>query len=135
MKDFFTDVLFRLKTVQGELSTTEFARRCGIPQQTMDNQIRGARRTSIEVVAAVARAFGVSADWLLGLTDERVPRGGKPSVTASGAGAVAAGGSMKNVRTAPQECPRCVDKDATIAAQAETIRMQAETISRLITNK
>ena len=124
----------RLKEVRNSLSQNEFAKTLGIPQTSYSRYESGKNEPDYELLVAICRTFGVSADWLLGLTDERVPRGGNPSVTASGVGAVAAGGNMRNVRTA-QECQRCAEKDATIATQAETIRMLTDTISKLAANR
>lgn len=44
----------------------------GLGYHTLDN-IRRGRRPHAETLKALCRALGVSADWLLGLTDQRSP--------------------------------------------------------------
>jgi len=68
----FQELLFRLKSIQGEMTTAEFARRIGVKQQTLDCYIRGLRKPSLELVVRVCSSFGVSADWLLGLPEHGV---------------------------------------------------------------
>ena len=53
----------------------EFAVRCGVkPQQLSRYERVGGQLPGAETLATFAREAGVSADWLLGLTDERTPR-------------------------------------------------------------
>jgi transcriptional regulator with XRE-family HTH domain len=52
----------------------EFAVRCGVkPQQLSRYERVGGQLPGAEALATFAREAGVSADWLLGLTDERTP--------------------------------------------------------------
>ena len=69
----FSDIVSRIRAVQGEHSTVEFARRLGMTQQTVDLYLKEARKPSLEFVLKVCSTFDVSADWLLGLTDDRAP--------------------------------------------------------------
>ena len=62
----------RLKELQGGNSVSAFARLADIPQPSMDKYLKG-RLPSIEILIKIACRFGVAADWLLGLTDERKP--------------------------------------------------------------
>ena len=62
----------RLKELQGGNSVSAFARLADTPQPSMDKYLKG-RLPSIEILIKIACRFGVSADWLLGLTDERKP--------------------------------------------------------------
>ena len=62
----------RLREMRGAVSGREFARRCGIMSQSLskyereDGPLPGA-----EMLRAMCLAAGVSADWVLCLTDER----------------------------------------------------------------
>lgn len=53
-----------------ELSGTEIAERLGISAQYYYSIERGARTLSAEIAAQLAKIFGVSADYLLGLSDD-----------------------------------------------------------------
>lgn len=64
----------RLREARGALTGREFARRCGIKAQSLSRYERiGGQLPGAELLATFARTAGVSADWLLGLTDERTP--------------------------------------------------------------
>ncbi len=65
------DFLSRLASLQGEMSTSAFARLLGINQKTLDHLVKGERKPSVEVVIAVCRKMHVSANWLLGLPETR----------------------------------------------------------------
>ena len=68
----------RLNELRGSSSVSAFARRAEIPQPSMDKYLKG-RVPSIETLIRIACRFGVSSDWLLGLTDERAPGTGTAS--------------------------------------------------------
>jgi transcriptional regulator with XRE-family HTH domain len=64
----------RLREARGALTGREFARRCGIKAQSLSRYERiGGQLPGAELLATFARTAGVSADWLLGLTDKRTP--------------------------------------------------------------
>ena len=66
MQKYFDKFLLRLKELQGGESVSAFARRLGMPQNTLDCYMRGARKPSVELLTRVCDNRGVSADWLLG---------------------------------------------------------------------
>lgn len=62
------DILSRLKEIIAfsGLSVRAFAMKCGIPQKTLDNQVKGLRGISLETFVSIAHAFPeISAEWLL----------------------------------------------------------------------
>ena len=62
------DILTRLKEIvaYGGMSIRALAIRSGIPQKTLDNQIKGLRGISIETVVSILQAYPeISAEWLL----------------------------------------------------------------------
>ena len=67
----FKIILKRLKDLQGENSVSSFARFLEMPQKTVDTYINGQRKPSVEFIMRVCSKCHVSADWLLGLSDER----------------------------------------------------------------
>lgn len=71
--DVFID---RMNELKGSMNVSAFARKAGIPQPSMDKYLKG-RLPSIEILQSLCCRFGVSSDWLLGLSDER--GGGTPA--------------------------------------------------------
>lgn len=65
--------LTRLKDIQGDLSVSAFARYLEMPQKTVDAYFKEQRKPSVEFVVRVCSKCGVSADWLLGLSETREP--------------------------------------------------------------
>ena len=67
--------LFRSRLLQGlaerGLSQSELTRSVGVDRSTISQLLggAGARLPNAQIVAECAAALGVSADWLLGLTD------------------------------------------------------------------
>lgn len=61
----------RLIELQGENTVTAFARYLEIPQNTLDCYIKGRRKPSVELILRVCKKCGVSADWLLGISEDR----------------------------------------------------------------
>lgn len=62
------DILSRLKEIIAfsGLSVRAFAMKCGIPQKTLDNQVKGLRGISLETIISVAHTFPeISSEWLL----------------------------------------------------------------------
>ena len=68
-------ILERLNELRGTASVTSFANSLGIQQRTLDRYLKGETKLSLELVLTVLSRTGVSADWLLGLSDERAPGG------------------------------------------------------------
>jgi hypothetical protein len=83
----------RILELVGEQKPAKFAKNCGIPQQTFDNYIHG-RTPNADNIVKICSTNGVSADWLLGLSDSRNPG---TSVTASGGSAAASHNSTATV--------------------------------------
>lgn len=71
MNNFLKKFFDRLDAVRADRTVTEFARDCGINQPTMFNYHRRTRVPSIETLAQICITNMISADWLLGFTDER----------------------------------------------------------------
>ena len=67
----FSVTISRMKSLQGNMSVAAFARYIGIPQKTLDSCIKGERKPSVEIVMHICARCDCSADWLLGLSDER----------------------------------------------------------------
>lgn len=65
------DVISRILEVKGDESVNSFAKRLGVNQKTLDHVVKGERKPSVSLIAAIAKACEVSTDWLLGLTDEK----------------------------------------------------------------
>lgn len=61
----------RLKTLIGDGSVSAFARKVGLKQASVDRYVKEVHAPNAEAICAVATHFGVSADWLLGLSDNQ----------------------------------------------------------------
>lgn len=71
MNNFLKNFFDRIDAVRADRTVTEFARDCGINQQTMFNYNKRTRVPSVETLAQICTTNVVSADWLLGFTDKR----------------------------------------------------------------
>lgn len=58
---------------QKDISGTEVAEKLGISAQYYYNIERGKRNLSAEIAVELSKLFGVSSDYLLGLTDDPLP--------------------------------------------------------------
>ena len=77
----------RLRELRGDVSQEDLALKIGTKQTTLSNWERGFREPNFNGLALISTSCEVSADWLLGLSDER---GGVSSV----------GGDAEKVRMA-----------------------------------
>ena len=66
-------ILEKVKSCQNGMSVSSFARFLGMNQQTVYYYLNGDRKMSLDFVYTICEKCGVSADWLLGLSDERSP--------------------------------------------------------------
>ena len=66
MKNIFPD---RLRALRGTTSQTDFAQKIGVKQTSYSSWERGVKDPGAQTIAQIASTFGVSADWLLGLSD------------------------------------------------------------------
>ena len=53
------------------MSQTDFAQKLGVKQTSYSSWERGIKDPLAQTLAQIASTLGVSADWLLGLSDER----------------------------------------------------------------
>jgi len=68
----------RLRELRGPSSQSEMANAVGIKWQSWARYERGDVAPGAEILANICRAHAVSADWLLGLNDERGVSAAKP---------------------------------------------------------
>ena len=64
-------VVRRIKELLGPNTETSMAKFLGIPQVTLNYCLAGKRKPSLELVFHICDKYKVSADWLLGLSNER----------------------------------------------------------------
>ena len=99
----------RLKKARGTASQAAFSKAAGISRAALANYEADIREPDLATFRSIAEAAGVSADWLLGMTnDSATDRGGVTNTaTASGDGAqAAAGGTIQNGDPATSEILR-----------------------------
>ena len=58
-----------LKSLIGEMSISEFARKVGIPQQTISRYLLGQREITLTNLCKIADYFGEDIDYLIGRKD------------------------------------------------------------------
>ena len=68
MKNVLAD---RLRALRGSMSQTDFALKLGVKQTSYSSWERGIKDPLAQTLAQIANTLGVSADWLLGLSDVR----------------------------------------------------------------
>ena len=61
----------RLRALRGSMSQTDFALNLGVKQTSYSSWERGIKDPLAQTLAQIASTLGVSADWLLGLSDVR----------------------------------------------------------------
>lgn len=74
-KDRFPKFRERFRKLQGDRTNTEFADFLGMSRQTVGFYCNGDRIPDALGIKTIAEKCGVSADWLLGLSDERAVNG------------------------------------------------------------
>jgi plasmid maintenance system antidote protein VapI len=70
-------IIDRIKEVTTGRSVKSVAEEIGLPQTSLNAYMTGRHKITIELIKQISATFGVSADWLLGLSDDR---GGASSV-------------------------------------------------------
>lgn len=66
-----TEVKDRLIELQGHRSAEQFGKDLGVSRQTINYWLKGDRTPSAENIKTICTKDGVSADWLIGLSDIR----------------------------------------------------------------
>ena len=90
-------IILRLKELRGEEPQAKFAASLELPQQTYSRYESGKSEPPLALLKDIALKFGVSADWLLGLTDKRGASVSATNSTVAAFGASVTGG----------DCSRC----------------------------
>ena len=98
----------RLLELVGDQPVAAFARFIGIGQNSIDRYLKMQRTPNGDAIRQIAQAANVSADWLLGLSDQRSAlRPAEYPLHAADPPARVAEGP-------PHACPCCADKDRQI---------------------
>ena len=66
MKNVLPD---RLRALRGTESQAEFASKIGVKQTSYSSWERGVKDPAAQTIVKIASTFGVTTDWLLGLSD------------------------------------------------------------------
>ena len=81
----------RLESLREGETQKGFAKSLGIPINTYTNWVRGIREPSMSAIINLCTHLGVSADWLLGLSE----RGGSAVNAPNNSGAIAVGANAR----------------------------------------
>lgn len=90
----------RLRIMRGTESQTAFAGRLGLKQAIYSHYETGRKNPSLDVLVLIARALGVTADYLLGLSDDPGQRRA-PSISAGDNATVVVGSGNRVTGGAP----------------------------------
>lgn len=104
-KNFACAIGGRLKTLRGSASQALTAKSFGIAQQTYAGWENDKSRPDITELRGIAESYGVSADYLLGLTDDPTPaskRTATGAVTVNGHGNAVANGNGNHLTQATE---------------------------------
>lgn len=118
----------RLRELRASLSQAEFARKIGVKQTTYSSWERGIKEPSYETLGCVSRQFGVSTDWLLGLTADRAGHSADviaPEIASRIDGLEREVDRLRAVNAALMEAFANVGRGATIASAPATARRRS----------
>lgn len=99
----------RLRELRGNVKQADFCERIGMNVKAYSHYETGRNLPTIEIIAAICKATGVTADYLLGI---HTPADSPPPTLAERPPAY---------NTGHEPCPNCVAKDRTIAHLAATL--------------
>jgi transcriptional regulator with XRE-family HTH domain len=105
MKKIFSK---RLLELVGDQPVAAFARFVGIGQNSIDRYLKMQRTPNGDAIRQIAQAANVSADWLLGLSDQRA------ALRPAEYPLHAADPPARVAESPPPACPCCADKDRQI---------------------
>lgn len=125
MKNTFSN---RLKKLRGKLSQSDFAAKIGTKQTTYSSWERGNKEPSLEVVSQISTLFGVTTDYLLGLTDIPTAVAATGSVNVSGHSNNVANGHGSTVKT----CHTADDNAEKLEALTARVKLLELAISQQI---
>ena len=72
----YTNVVERIKSLQGSLTNTQLANNLKMTPQTVDLYMKQQRKPSVEFICNICSYFNVTSDWLLGLQTTNATVGG-----------------------------------------------------------
>lgn len=123
----------RLKITRGDATMAEFAKKIGVSFKTYQHYEYGTRDPSLEFIEKLSSVSGVSADWLLGLSDTRKP-GAAPVVTVTGGltGGLVASGTGNATVHAPPSAPASPSETSRLLGIIESQQRVIETLSRAV---
>ena len=99
----FEEVINRVKTLISGKPIKQFAADIGMTQQTVALYMNGERKPSLEFIYNICCTFGVSSDWLLGISTDNAP-----TVRAGDGAAVNIGSGSANAANC-KDCPILLD--------------------------
>jgi transcriptional regulator with XRE-family HTH domain len=59
----------RIRELRGNATQEEFAKRCGVSTPTVSDWENAYRTTTAYILCQICDEYGISCDWLLGLSD------------------------------------------------------------------
>lgn len=115
---------YRLRTVRGERTKQAFAKSLGIPQNSYLRYEDPNDKTlpKVDIVRKIVSLCGVSADWLLGLSDQmHTDQHATPMPQAGLSAADPREGTYLESHPPPARCPRCEALQAQVDKLVDTL--------------
>ena len=87
----------RIRELMEDASQRDFSDKIGVKQTSLSRWLTAGQDPSASTIRLIATACNVSADWLLGLSDERTPpKGNNASASGTHGVAIASSGTIHN---------------------------------------
>ena len=120
----------RIRSMIGEGTVSGFARRVGLKQAAIDRYVKCVRSPNIDAVKTIASACGVSADWLIGLTEIPTRTAEASPEHQDGIYAQPPAGNDLVREPPPEICPSCLRKDQEIAWLRNVVSEQSKALEK-----
>lgn len=117
----------RIKQIRSTLSQSAFSQKLGVKQQTYSNWERGKTEPTLSQICSIAATLGVSADYLLGLSDSQTLHHNAPvAISASGGSVVQSASPGARIST---HSPAPAPSDS---AEIERLRGEVDALNRTV---
>ncbi len=115
-----------LRQLRGDLSQADFASKLGTKQTTYSSWERGLKEPPLDTVMMISRLFGVTTDWLLGLSDNPHPHKGASNASVGGNGIAINGHTTNSTIT------NGAVHDETISERVTKLEEEVERLNKVI---
>ena len=109
----------RLRELRGVQSQTEFAAKIGVNQTSYSSWERGSKDPAAQTLAKIASTFGVTTDWLLGLSNIRSAAGMSEPLSAQ---------TAKSVLTQKVPTPKSSTREVDLLSEVRKLKARVKAL-------